>query len=733
MGCREPPPATVDGPGHGGLNMLRTSFRRMCLAGTILASATAPAAFAQDEGEGLETIVVTANRTEQSVQKAPVAVTAYSSDALERLQVRSIKDLSQIAPNVRIVTVSGGSAGITPYVRGGSVTDGANITSEPEVGIYIDDIYQPRAAASFLEALDIERVEVLRGPQGTLYGRNSSAGALKFVTRAPGNDVRGKIELGTGSWDEFYGRIAFSGPVSSDGSLRAGFSGMISDRGGGRQFNATLNRKVGAQEFQGFQGDLYYQGGAVTVRLKGFYSHYQSDGVYPVALDPTDPGTDYQAIQPTSGSYRTVLSPSESFTRDRQYGTGLTIKAKLSDDITLSSITGWSYLKDDWGMDFSGGIANSVLGIPGDGYVALFDRQSYSSGNSFSQELQLQGKVLDDLLSFVGGLYYFRETGTQAINTALFFAPASTRFDIKTDSYAAFGQISLRPTEALTITAGGRYTEDDKSLDAIIGGTPVVRGDKFRDFLPKFGIDYQIGPDLLAYASYSEGFKAGGYNGLANTAQALNSPFDPQKVKAYEIGLKSEFLDRRARFNVSAFINDYSSIQQQLVTNTGAFLTQNYVARHKGVEVEASVRPVEQLTLWANGVYNDGVYKRSASADPGTSPYVGNQMTNVFKYQVTIGADLTLDVGPGEFLLGGNFNARSDYFATPDNVFNGHVPATEIIDAYIGYKVADWTLRLAAKNLTDERSWTTGFGFGPIRPRFMADPRMWKLSLSKSF
>ncbi len=709
-------------------------IKALLVAGTIIASGlTAPAMAQQEDDGGLESIVVTANRTEQSMQKAPVAVTAFSGDALERLQVRNAKDLSQIAPNVRIVTVTGGSAGITPYVRGGAMTDGATITSEPEVGIYIDDVYQPRAAASFIEALDLERVEVLRGPQGTLYGRNSSAGALKFITRLPGTTMSGKAEAGIGSWNEIYGKASFSGPVSSDARLRAGFSGMISDRGGGRQYNATLDKKVGAQEFQGFQGDLYYAGESITARLKGFYSHYESDGLYAVALDPLTTTTDYKAIQPTSGSYRTVLSPTESFTMARQYGATLNVKADLSDNLSVTSITGWSKLRDDFGLDFSGGVAASLLGVPAPGYISLFDRTGRSKGKSFSQELQLQGNSFNGLLSYVTGVYYFRESGEQLIDSLIFFAPSHKRLNIKTDSYAAFGQLNLHPTEALTITLGGRYTEDHKSLDANVAATPVVRSDKFKDFLPKFGIDYQVTPDILAYASYSEGFKAGGYNGLADSPVQLNSPFNPQKVKAYEIGLKTQFLNRRARANLAAFINDYSSIQQQLVTSSGVFLTQNYVATHKGIEAELSLRPIDMLTLWANGVYNDGKYKRGKNADPATSPYIGNEMTNTFKYQVTLGADLRAPVGPGEFLLGGNYNARSDYYATPDNVFYGHVPATQIIDAYVGYAINDWSLRLAVKNLTDERYWTTGFGFSVVRPRFMADPRMWKLSLSKSF
>ncbi|MET0365796.1 MAG: TonB-dependent receptor [Sphingobium sp.] len=704
----------------------------LLLAGSTLSALASPA-LAQTPEEGLGDIVVTASRRSESIQKAPVAVTALTADAISRLQITNAKDIGQVAPNVVMAPTTGGSGGITPFIRGGGVTDGSNITSEPEVGIYIDDVYQPRAAASFIEGLDIERIEVLRGPQGTLYGRNSSAGALKIITATPGETFKLKAEAGIGSWDEAYGKTSFSGPLTSDGSLRAGFSGIYRNRNGGRQYNATLGKGVGGEEFAGGQAELYYTGGAITARLKGFYSHFNGDGLYAVALDPGYTGNDPVAIQPTSGDYRTVLTPSPAYTRDEQYGASLNVTADLSGDWKLTSVTGYSHLKDDWSLDFSGGIANSALGIPASGYVALFDRESKSSQSSFSQELQLHGSAFDGFLTFVGGVYYFHEDGTQNVATTIFFTPAAVRFGVDTDSYAAFGQVGVHVADNITVSLGGRYTEDHKSLDAVVNGTPVKRSDTFRDFLPKAGIDIQLTPAILLYGSYSEGFKAGGYNGLADTAQALASPFEPQKVKAYEIGLKTEFLDHRARVNLSAFINDYSSIQQQLVTDSGAFLTQNYAATHKGLEAELSFRPVHELTLWTNATYNDGSYRAAKTTVAGQGGFVGNSMTNVFKYQITVGADLTMDAGPGEFVAGANYNARAHYYATPDNSLYGFVPATNVVNAYVGYNLDRWSLRLSAKNLTDDRYWTTGFGFSVIRPRFMADPATWRLSVGYKF
>jgi iron complex outermembrane receptor protein len=264
-----------------------------------------------------------------------------------------------------------------------------------------------------------------------------------------------------------------------------------------------------------------------------------------------------------------------------------------------------------------------------------------------------------------------------------------------------------------------------------LGGGIVNLSKKYKDFLPKIGVDYQITPRIMVYASYSEGFKAGGFNGLSDNFRQLNSPFDAQKVKAYEIGFKSDFFDRKARLNVSAFFIDYGSIQQQYVDDEGVFSTLNYAAEHKGIEAELNVRPFTGLTLWANGVYNDGVYGEAVGIE--NAPFAGNDMINVFKYQATIGADLDLPLGNGNFIMGANYNMRADYFSTIDNNAMGHVPSTQLLAAYIGYEINDWSLRLSGKNLTNEIYYTTGFGFDHINPRMMADPRTWRLSLSKKF
>ncbi|MEQ5805843.1 TonB-dependent receptor [Alteromonas sp. NFXS44] len=705
------------------LRPLATLFVLMPLTGVTLAQETAPA-----DDLAIENITVTAQRTAQSIQSTPVSMTALTASDVERMQIDNAKDLSQVAPNVNIRGITGGSAGIAPYIRGGGVTDGANITSENEVGIYIDNIYQPRSAASFIEMLDIERVEVLRGPQGTLYGRNSSAGALKFISRAPDELFRFKNEAGIGRWNEKYDKLIVSGGLNESGTLRGGFSGMYRDRDGGRQYAETLQKEVGAEEFKGFQGDLYYVGDDFSARLKAFYTDFESDGMYASAVDMSSMDKPSDKWEYSSGSLDRVVSPKESFTRDEQSGVSLSLEKELSADLIITSITSWNTLEDDWGVGFSGGVEYPFFG---EGYIELYGRDAYSDQDSYTQEIQLQGNAFDGFMSFVGGLYYFHEEGDQHIESSIYLADSYTDFTIDTDSYAAFGQASLHVSDDVSVIVGGRYTKENKSLDASLSGEAVVSDDDFSKFTPKLGVEYQVNKNLFMFASYTVGFKAGGYNGLASTSEALGTAFQMQEVSAYEFGVKSDLLDNRLRLNVATFFNDYTNLQQQSVTAEGAFITENYDAEHKGIEADMRVRLTSNLSLWANGVYQDSEYTdTAATGGESTGALLGNQMTNVFKFQYATGLDYMADIGPGTFAIGANVNRKADIFSTSDNAEIGHIPALTLVDAYASYAVDRWKLTLAGKNLTDEKYWYTGFGFDVVQPRFMADPMTWRLSLS---
>ena len=439
-----------------------------------------------------------------------------------------------------------------------------------------------------------------------------------------------------------------------------------------------------------------------------------TDGQYAVATTIDAAGR----IVPVTGSYRRVQSPVPSFTKVEQFGGTLRLSADMPNG-RITSITAYSELDDSWRQDFSGGVPPSALGLPGTTPLALFDRTLVGTQRQFSQELQVSGGDSSDLLQYLVGLYYFHETGRQDIDSAIFFVPSNTVYAIRTDSFAGFGQLTLNLSDRLSLVAGGRYTIDDKRLNASVDGAPVNLRNSYERFTPKLGVNYKLTDDVLAYASYSEGFKSGGYNGLAGSAAQLALPFRPQVTQAYELGLKSDLLGGRARINLAAFYNRIKDRQQPINTDGGAFLVENYDMTIKGIEAELSVRAASWLTIWGNGSLNDGSYDASnaggtlASNDPPSLP----------KYQFSVGFDGDVPAGPGTLIFGADYNKRDAYFSTPENAQIGFVESQDFLAGYVGYEYGRWKLQVNGKNLLNREGWQTGFGFAVVQPRFSIEPR----------
>jgi iron complex outermembrane receptor protein len=664
--------------------------------------------------QGFGDIVVSAQRIDQRLQDVPVSVTAITAEEIETRQVLSPTDIGRLAPNVNLSSVTGGSAGLTAYIRGGGVTDGGYIMSEPEVALYVNDVYNARMQAALLDFAEIERIEVLRGPQGVLYGRNAAAGAINIITKQPADTLTGNVQVGYGTWNERRVKGYLSVPLSKDGKWAFSLNGIVRARDGGRQYNATLDREVGKEDFQGGQFDLAYKGDVLKGRLNLFYVQLHSAGQWASNTVTGENGT----IVPLSGSYRTVLSPFPSYTTVTQKGGSLRLSADYPGG-TITSITAYSRLNDSWGEDFSGGVYPSMIGSNGDTPISLFERESRSKSWQASQETQFAGSVADDLVNYVVGLYYFHEQGDQDMNSTIFFAPSTTRFHAETNAWAGYGQFTFNVTDKLALVAGGRYTLEDKSLDATLAGTPAISRDHYEKFTPKLGVNFKLSPDMLLYASYTVGFKSGGYNGLASTAVQLATAYRPETTKAWEAGVKAD-IGRTIRGSIAGFVNKITDRQETVNLNDGGFLVENYNVRISGIEAELAWRPLTGFQIWGNGSINRGKY---LSTDSTVGSLIGKNPPSLPKYQGTIGVDYSLQVGPGTAKLGADAAFRGQYFSTPDNLEVGHVKATQLFNAYAGYDVGPWNFQIAGKNLFNQTYWTTGFGFSVINPRIMANPR----------
>ncbi|MBT0669321.1 TonB-dependent receptor [Novosphingobium profundi] len=697
---------------------MSNSFGKLLLAATAL-TAVPGLAFAQDgksddgQAGGFNEIVVTSQRTEQRLQDVPLSVTAITPEEIATRQILAPTDVARLVPNLKLDGVTGGSAGLKAYIRGGGGTDGGYVMSEAEVALYVNDVYNARMQGALMDFAEIERIEVLRGPQGVLYGRNASAGAINIITKQPADVLTGTAQVGYGTWNERRVKGYLSVPLSEDGKWAASINGIARKRDGGRQYNATLDKKVGAEDFQGGMFDLAYKGSDVTARLNLYYMDLDSDGQWSVNTVTDADGK----ITPLSGSYRTVLSPVESYTAVTQKGGSLKLTANYPGG-TLTSITAYSELDDAWRQDFSGGVYPSMLGMSGDTPLALMDRESISQQWQFSQETNATGSLADDFIDYVIGVYYFHENGDQVINTTTFFVPSVTNFHAKTDAWAGYGQFTFNLTDQLAFIAGGRYTLEDKALNADIDGDPAISRDHYEKFTPKLGVNFKPLPDLLVYGSYSVGFKSGGYNGLASTAQQLAAAFKPQTTDAFEVGVKTD-LGRTLRLAVSGFVNKVQDRQESVNLGDGGFLIENYDLTIKGIEAEIAWKPVRGLQIWGNGALNDGKYRNV----PEGASLTGNVPPFLPDYQATVGFDYNFDLGDGTVKFGADGNFRDAYYSTADNAGIGAVDSTQIFNGYVGYDIGPWNFQIAGKNLFNQINWQTGFGFSVVNPRFMTDPR----------
>jgi iron complex outermembrane recepter protein len=287
----------------------------------------------------------------------------------------------------------------------------------------------------------------------------------------------------------------------------------------------------------------------------------------------------------------------------------------------------------------------------------------------------------------------------QDIASSTFYTPTVVQFNANTSSRAAFGQLS-------------------GSLD----GQTFDLSNRYSKFTPKIGIDHKLSPDTLAYSSYSQGFKAGGYNGLASTVTQISKPFLPQTTDAWELGVKTELLERRLRLNAALFHNKIKNRQQTLTVasgpDAGTFVVENYNAKLTGLELEAAWRLSQNLTLWANGAVNSGKYTACATTVSVPCSVIDNELPLFPDHAYTLGFDHQSLLGQGGLRFGADYSERAAYYSTADNAQIGAVPRQKFLNAYVAYDIGAWTVQLAGKNLLQQEGWQTGFGFSVVQPRF---------------
>lgn len=711
------------------------------------------------EASGVQPIVVTARRREESLQDTPISITALTADDLNSRSLTSLNDIGNFVPNVSMTAGASGSGGgnnLSVYIRGLGQNDFL-FTVDPAVGVYVDGVYYPRSLGSTLDLLDVERVEVLRGPQGTLFGKNTIGGAVSVTSVAPSGDTGGYVEGTYGSYDRIDVRGAIETSLVDDIlAARVSFSSRDRDGFGTRRdfFTGEVVDHPGDENQSAARLALRWTpASAITIDLTADYSRWRQQSVPEVLLsfdqsasivaqlwnifvaDPVPISTAFISPDPYT-SFGT--GPNEN-TLDA-WGVAGTIEWELADNLTMKSITAYREMSATFGRDGDGGPVD---------YIATFNDQRQ---HQFSQEIQLLGTAFDDRLTWVFGGFYFdefgRDTNDVTLASGLFGAfeallgpidgsplatptapggpgnPINVALDldfdifneIEIDSYAVFGQATFGITDALNITVGGRYSHERKeyTLEHVrtASGVPIIPltnvSDSWDSFTPMASLDYRFSPALLVYGSVSRGFKSGGFNGRPTVSNTPPVPFDPEEVTAYEIGFKSDLFDRRLRFNTAFYYNDYTDIQLSRVNaNSAGVLILDLGnagdARVTGFEVELQAQPTNNLTLTGALGYTDFDY---TSLAPGvTDITLQTRPPLVSRWTANASAAYTIPVsGSSSLTLRGDVSYRSQAFLESSNLPGLSQDAYALVNARISYENSDSGLELAVfvTNLTDK-------------------------------
>jgi len=758
--------------------LVKTALLAGAAMGAIASAAYAQDARAQDAEptSSVEDIIVTARRTEESAQKTPLALTAFSGETLERTGAQQVTDLQGAVPNLNLVQGRGSSNSTNIYIRGVGQPDALQ-TFDPAVGVYVDDVYYSRIRGSQFDLLDLERVEILRGPQGTLYGKNTIGGAMKLVSRRPGQTFRARASAAYGDYDlmEFQGAV--SGPVTD--TLALGLSALHSERGGyvvdpatGAEYNdkntSAARASLAWDPTSTFRVDLnvdYSKDDAgMTVGQATNSLTYLGYGVaYPVAT----PAPEYD--------FKTRTTPGlPNETRLETWGTALRMTWDLSDALTLKSITSYRELNTDDYIDFDA----TELEIA-DALVAVDQKQT-------SQELQLTYD--SGPLTAVGGLYYLKEdvsSHQESYNDdllgPLYGNATFIRYiddTLETTSKAAYANVSYAVTDALRLSAGVRYTKEEKdyarltsvdsSFTMLIGGVPVPVLNPSYAFAPPTGeyedtsimlsADYQLSPDAMVYARYSQGFKSGGFNGRANSATEATE-YQPETADSFEVGAKTQYWDNRLRLNLAAFMTKYDDFQARVsgieVPPGGGVPTPVLSVINAGsldifgFELEGVLAPVRGLTLDTQIGFLEADYKEFNDArftafggsrafqDPAFSPKWTLRVGGQYEWALDGGSSVT---------FGAAAKYRSRMALAVDNTIintDTELPGMYqdsywLYDARVVWSdAADrYSAGLYGQNLADEVYKTDAQEFssiGNIRTAYYGAPRTWMIKVTAKY
>jgi iron complex outermembrane receptor protein len=714
----------------------RTSVRiALPLAAAVGAALHAPPSRAQEstaESRVLEEITVTAQRRDQSLQEVPIAISVLGAEDIQRLNATDVRDLQFATPN--LVVVSSNAA--QPFFGMRGIADTSrNPGYEQRVGVYVDGVWVGRSGASNQSVLDVQSIEVLRGPQGTLFGKNTVAGAINITTRKPGAEFGGHLQAEAGNYglrraagsvnvpftDTLYGKLTFNV------AQRDGFAEDVVARG--KKYDERDERAARAQL-------LWRASDATSVELSLDYFSNDYRGLVGEST------ADRIAPKP----FEVALDGSQLFETGND-GAGLTVNHEFDNGFKLTSITGSR--SETW----------SAVGVDED-YTPqplAFTDLTESDGDYLSQELRLASPV-GERFDYVVGLYYLDQDVTGRGTARVFaralvptappiFVNAAYDADVQTEQLAVFAHGNLRLTDHWSLTGGLRFTDESKDLDYRISDTSglFTNGTKKDDrsesnWAPKISVNWAPTANLLAYASYGKAFKSGGWN--TDFVSNLSSlPFGGEEAESIELGVKSTLLGDRLRVNAAIFDSTNSDYQVQSfvqLPNGGTVLAISNASEvtSRGFEADVQWVATDWLRLWATYGYTDAEFDSFRNCGAGGADCTGNRPAAAPENSWSLGSELTFPLFGGELFVQGDYTSRDEFFSNPNNLPVTLNESLSLLNGRVGWNSPEGTISVAAwaKNLTDEetQTWNTRSFLGIPRASY-TEPRTFGVSVRWNF
>ncbi len=725
------------------------SVMAMTIANVASAQEVAPApAQEAPRTDQIEDIIVTAQRREQNLQDVAASVTAFDTANLQQQSVLNLTDLNSKVPNVVLAPVGAYPYASAFFIRGLGFAD-VESTFEPAVGVEMNGIYLARNSGALQDFFDIESVEILRGPQGTLYGRNTIGGVVSVRTKRPGDVFAGEGQLTFGDRGRAEVRLAVESPLNDIFAVRA--SMMYKNYNGFSQ-NATTGKKVGDNEV--WSGRVTFVAKPtpdVEATLIGDFDRERGSGG--AFRNASLPGNVYYNFSPDTGTPTPIIPAGNSDPTDPYVVYGNTpLFANLDTwglafnldwavgGAKITAITGYREFNDRVQSDYDA----SALPF----FAALRDQ----SHNQFSQEIRIASDGKSRLEYVFGGFFmhqYYSLTNTQSgtIYGGLSVPQIASQGN---SAWAGFGQLDFHLTDALTLTAGGRYSYETKRFtnQPLFYPAAMTYKDNWDDFSPKLGVSYQVNPDVLAYFTWSKGFRSGGFNGRAASYTSAG-PYNAETVSSFEGGLKTELFDKRVRFNLAAFSSTYSDMQvgTQGLTTSGVYesiVTNAGKAKIDGIEAELQWVLGGGFRINANAAYLDARFKENftdLTSDGINNPTDNSDLPLAYapEWSGSLGLFYNADVGIGKlngsvnavymddiYTSGGVANRTSDVQVRPSNVL---VDATMALEGESGWRVGVWV-----KNAFDKAVINNTFGLGPLGfLRVYSPPRTFGVDLGYKF